>query len=418
MFIRRLNRKKGTKKPQKRRRKDEGVRHVLLEESSHSSAEDRSDNDSSSLDNENDTTTTLATTTTTNSTKSVRTSAPEIICVHDCPITCVAMASSGGYVWFGDKRGYVNIVDSSCNAPSTRLEPKHKSHVLAMAASDPAVGTPHVVSGSKDGEIFVWNATTRHHVGVLPGKHRQAVYGLTFRVGTNTLFSVSGDRSLMVWSVQDMLQMDTFYGHTASMYAVAAGSKEACFTVGEDREPRLFKIDVAKHNMYGAQQEGIECVTNIRDDLYVVGTVNGTLAVYSTLKSSVQATYPFSHSYGFIGDGTGFEQVVPPKVAEAPTAFNGNAIWAMTKLGGPTLQNHVVVTGSCDGRIRFWKIGPAGNSIHEIASVEVEGIVSGITSSMEGRVVVAAVGREPRRGRWHTWSSATNSLVLCKVEET
>eukprot|EP00759_Apiculatamorpha_spiralis_P027730 PhF_6_TR30439/c0_g1_i2/m.44689 len=150
MFIRRLSRKKGTKKPQKRRRKDEGVRHVLLEESSHSSAEDRSDNDSSSLDNENDTTT-LATTITTNSTKSVRTSAPEIICVHDCPITCVAMASSGGYVWFGDKRGYVNIVDSSCNAPSTRLEPKHKSHVLAMAASDPAVGTPHIVSGSKDG---------------------------------------------------------------------------------------------------------------------------------------------------------------------------------------------------------------------------------------------------------------------------
>lgn len=44
-----------------------------------------------------------------------------------------------------------------------------------------------------------------------PG-HRGAIYSLSFREGTRTLYSASEDRCLKIWSLEDMSYVDTLYG--------------------------------------------------------------------------------------------------------------------------------------------------------------------------------------------------------------
>ena len=49
-----------------------------------------------------------------------------------------------------------------------------------------------------------------------PG-HKDAVTGLAFREGTHQLFSASLDRSLKLWSLDDMAYVDTLFGHQSEV---------------------------------------------------------------------------------------------------------------------------------------------------------------------------------------------------------
>lgn len=49
-----------------------------------------------------------------------------------------------------------------------------------------------------------------------PG-HKDAVTGLAFREGTHQLFSASLDRSVKIWSLDDMAYVDTLFGHQAEV---------------------------------------------------------------------------------------------------------------------------------------------------------------------------------------------------------
>jgi WD40 repeat protein len=49
-----------------------------------------------------------------------------------------------------------------------------------------------------------------------PG-HKDAVTGLAFREGTHQLFSASLDRSVKIWSLDDMAYVDTLFGHQSEV---------------------------------------------------------------------------------------------------------------------------------------------------------------------------------------------------------
>eukprot|EP00760_Papus_ankaliazontas_P007605 PhM_4_TR13393/c0_g1_i1/m.7091/K14793/RRP9; ribosomal RNA-processing protein 9 len=396
MFIRRLHKKK---QPQKRRRKDDATtsRNVLDEDSS-SAAESEIDADVPQNEQDDDTTKTVVI-------RSASLSNPVTLHSSPAPMTCVAMSAVDGSVWTGDKKGVVHMITRGVDGHAVVTMPSpHRKHVLCVAVSAPIVGQSLAVTGSKDGDIRVWNPQTGTLVGNL-SFHRVAVTGLAFRTETNTMYSVSADRSLAVWGVTEMMQIDTFYGHTSTILAVAGNMKEACVAGGEDRIPRYFKTDSGKHNVYSAQKDSIECLAMIKDDTYVVGTSNGTLSAYTTGKSSALCSREFAHSYGFIGDGTGLEQFAPPAPAETPTNFNGNAIWAMCSVP----QTNVVVTGSCDGYIRFWRV--SDGAVTEVGYETVPGVVTGLAVSKDGTTLVACVSREPRLGRWVTWSTVDNAII-------
>lgn len=114
-----------------------------------------------------------------------------------------------------------------------------------------------------DKNIIIWDPVTCNHIYTFYG-HRDAVSGLSFRQNTHQLYSSSFDRSVKLWSVDEMTYIETLfvlfdftrlhfssllfvclirYGHQDKILSIDSLNKERCVTCGaRDRSIRVWKI--------------------------------------------------------------------------------------------------------------------------------------------------------------------------------
>lgn len=97
-------------------------------------------------------------------------------------------------------------------APSARLT--SRDALLACAVSSDGV---YVAAGGGSRKVVVWDA----RAGGAPIRafkgHKDAVTALAFRQGSHELYSGSLDRSVKIWSLDDMAYVDTLFGHQAEV---------------------------------------------------------------------------------------------------------------------------------------------------------------------------------------------------------
>lgn len=63
-------------------------------------------------------------------------------------------------------------------------------------------------TGDENGVIHVWNPDTMELITSFR-KHAGPVYGLAFRRGSHQLFSCSADRSVKIWSLDEMSYVES-----------------------------------------------------------------------------------------------------------------------------------------------------------------------------------------------------------------
>lgn len=187
----------------------------------------------------------------------------------------------------------------------------HTGPILCVAASQDG---KFVATGGQDTRIVVWDAGLLKALKVFKF-HRGAVTGLTFRRGTNQLYSCSTDRSVKLWSLDELAYVETLFGHQDEVVGITALAGERCVTVGaRDRTARLWKIveetqlvfrggggsggaesRKPRKNKDGSKryEEGtIDCVAMIDEEHFVTGSDNGyahaCLKLLSTLTSATQ----------------------------------------------------------------------------------------------------------------------------------
>lgn len=127
--------------------------------------------------------------------------------------------------------------------------------------------------------------------------HRAAVNGLVFRRGTNQLYSCSSDRTVKLWSLDELAYVETLFGHQDEVVGIAALNAERCVTVGaRDRTARLWKIvdetqlvfrggggtggesrktKKDKNGVDRYEEGSIDTVAMIDDEYFVTGSDNG-----------------------------------------------------------------------------------------------------------------------------------------------
>ncbi|OAA74057.1 WD40/YVTN repeat-like-containing domain protein [Cordyceps fumosorosea ARSEF 2679] len=337
---------------------------------------------------------------------------------------------------------------------------RHTGRILAVAASPDG---KYVVTGGDDKKMIVYEAATLKPIKVLT-HHRDAVTGLAFRRGTNQLYSCSKDRTVKVWSLDEMAYVETLFGHQDEVIDIDALAQERCVSVGaRDRTARLWKVmeetqlvfrggavdKKAKHpgvDKRSLLAEGtMDRVAMIDDELFVTGSDNGSIALWSVAKKKPVYIEPLAH---------GVDPPLDPHAASAEKQPSGKEIPAPTPRWITALKtipySDVILSGSWDGRVKAWRlsedkrkielVGCLGAQDSESAAAEeedgdddrngafkqlpqrpIEGIINGISvfergeRGQDGLCVVAAVSNEHRLGRWKVRKGARNGGVVFEV---
>ena len=341
----------------------------------------------------------------------------------------------------------------------------HTGAILCVAASEDG---KLVVTGGEDRKLIVWNAQDLRPLKVFT-HHRDAVTAVCFRRGTNQLYSASKDRTVKVWSLDELAYVETLYGHQDEVLDVSALNQEKCVTVGSrDRTARYWRVVEESQLVFrggggggpGRRSQGaddgqtdsynegsMDRIAMVDDEMFVTGSDNGNLSLWSILKKKAVFTYPLAHGLQppMKPEEASAEMQPDPKVVAAPQPR-----W-ITALACIPFSD-LIVSGSWDGDIRVWKItedkrrlealgsvgahpdvtsnginghanglanGINGNNGH---TVETAGTVKGVVNDLSifergddgkgGIGIVAVMGKEHRLGRWLKVEGKNHAMVF------
>lgn len=329
---------------------------------------------------------------------------------------------------------------------------RHTGQILAVAASPDG---KYVVTGGEDKKLIVYEADTLKPIKVLT-HHRDAITGLAFRRGTNQLYSSSRDRTVKVWSLDELAYIETLFGHQDHVVDIDALAQERCVSVGaRDRTARLWKVmeetqlvfrggAVDKKNVpqdidpRSLLHEGsMDRVAMIDEDLFVTGSDNGAIALWSVTKKKPVYIEPLAHGLDpAINplDASAEVNPDPKKVVPAPTPR-----WITALKTIP--YSDIILSGSWDGHVRVWKLTEDKKKIEQIGvlgdfaddydneSVKdapssngtaesrrpIPGLINDIAvfergdRGKDGLCVVAAVAQEHRFGRWKVFKGGVRN---------
>jgi ribosomal RNA-processing protein 9 len=164
--------------------------------------------------------------------------------------------------------------------------------ILCIAASQDG---KFLVTGGTDCRLCIYDANTLKPIKAWT-HHRDAVTALAFRRGSNQLYSASKDRTVKVWSLDDMAYIETLFGHADQIVDLDALALERCISVGaRDRTARLWKVveetqlvfrggggfdkkrlpDIDPRSL--AIEGSMDQVAMIDEELFVTGSDNGSM---------------------------------------------------------------------------------------------------------------------------------------------
>ncbi|KAK7910955.1 pre-rRNA processing protein [Apiospora marii] len=336
----------------------------------------------------------------------------------------------------------------------------HTGEILCVAASEDG---QYVVTGGSDRRLIIHDAKTLKPLRVFT-HHRDAVTGLAFRRGTNQLYTASKDRTVKVWSLEDgppFAYVETLYGHADEVVDIAALSQERCVTVGaRDRTARLWKVVEESQLVFRgggsekktkgdhmnpkslALENTMDRVAMLDDELFVTGSQNGSISLWSISKKKPLFILPHAH---------GFEPPLKPEEASAEKIPDLKQVspeqprWITALRTLP--YSDIILSGSWDGCVRLWRLSEDKRSIEPVGvlgqpsevesgdgEVKVNGthseesepwFVKGVVNDIslferghrgeDGLCVVAAVGKEHRLGRWKTVQGGKNGAVVFEI---
>lgn len=310
---------------------------------------------------------------------------------------------------------------------------RHLDRILCVAVSSDG---KFLVTGGEDKRLIVHDAETLKPIKVFT-HHRDAVTGLAFRRGTNQLYSCSKDRTVKVWSLDELAYVETLFGHQDEVLDIDALAQERCVSVGaRDRTARLWKVVEETQLVFRGGGSGVdrknpltgvdprsishegsmERIAMLDDELFVTGSDNGALSLWSLAKKKPLHIIPLAH---------GLEKPLLPTEASAEQAPGPDVVpppqprWITALRSIP--YSDLILSGSWDGHVRVWKLSEDKRKLEKLGVLgqgkpldgeegEPEPLIRGIINDIavcergerakDGICVVAAVGTQHRSGRW------------------
>ncbi|KAF9955037.1 pre-rRNA processing protein [Mortierella alpina] len=373
---------------------------------------------------------------------------------HNLAVTSVTATESGLYAYSGSKDGSIIKWDLKTGKklfvfPGGRKNvvdfKGHTDHVICLAVSS---DNQFLASGGKDKKINIWSVQDNKLLHCFQQQHKDTITGMSFRKGQNNqLYTVSNDRTVKLWNVDEMSYIETLFGHQDSITAVDSLAKEHCVsTGGRDRTVRLWKIveesqlvfrgggfirpkklnkDVAeepkliptpgpdggvimKEKKDPSFLEGsMDCLAMIDEENFLTGGDSGTISLWNVNKKKAVFSMPLAH--GFHTQPLDYSNGEPTPSGGVETPY-----W-ITSLASLRYSD-MFVSGSWDGTVRVWQIGKNMKNFALLSTIPMIGVVNDLQlyqpTLSKKTLLVAAVGQEHKLGRWLRIKEARNGLKI------
>lgn len=271
----------------------------------------------------------------------------------------------------------------------------HTGPILKVAASQDG---KFVVTAGADRRMVVHDAETLKPIRAFT-QHRDAVTGLAFRRGTNQIYSCSKDRTVKVWSLNELAYVETLFGHQDHVVDIDALAQERCVSVGaRDRTARLWKVveetqlvfrgggpgsserkkdktPTSIDPMSNAHEGNMDRVSMLDDELFVTGSDNGSISLWSTQKK--KPLFVLARAHGVepalalekaSGERDPDPAVIPPPQPRWITALR------------TIPYSDIILSGSWDGYVRVWRLS------EDKRRIEPAGVLGAATDA-DGNVV-------------------------------
>lgn len=330
---------------------------------------------------------------------------------HTQTVTSVAFSADARTIVSGSRDESVRVWDAATGREVRKLE-GHAGDVNAVV-----IGKDVIASGGSDRTVRLWSASTGAALGTLAG-HDGPVTSLALSRDGKTLYSASGDKSVIAWELPSGKQKGRITSN-AALRTVSAGTFVA--TGGEDPTVKLFPLgggELAKSfEGHGSALTTLSFAPS--GPRLASGGIDGTVRLWDTSTGQSLGVLDghdvFPLSLAWTEDGkrlassgyntvhvwdpvsknelarlAGHAQPVTT-IAWAPSS-KGLALGSMDRtlrLFGPSArrldahtgpvtavafapQGAVVASGSIDGTIRRWNLatGAAGMPIEDVGSVQ------------------------------------------------
>jgi len=318
---------------------------------------------------------------------------------HTKAITCTVISPDDKYAYSCSKDSTIIQWDlETCKLhkslfhnrkkKKTQINPTyHHYPVLSLAVSD-----NYLVSGDISGLIVVRNSITLDYIGSLIG-HKDGVTGLTICNESNQLFSCSKDKSVKVWNLVDMCYVETLFGHQTEVTCMDMLQKDRIATTGGlENIVRVWKIQDETQLIFNGTGGSIDTIQKIDSAHFVTGSDNGSVSIWGTLKKKPLCNVENAHGINNTNDQPNWISAV-----------------------GALANSDLIVSGSNNGTIKFWRCTNNYKSLLPLFNVPVKGFINGLVFTNDGSRLIVAIGNEHRFGRWHEVTGVKNSLNVIKL---
>ncbi|KAL7541077.1 hypothetical protein ACHAWF_006857 [Thalassiosira exigua] len=330
---------------------------------------------------------------------------------HDLSPTCVALSRDGNSAYSGAKDGSLFAWDvvgarkKSCVLPVVKewdgAGDRNRRGILAVAASD---DDRYLAVGGRDNCVRIFDVRTLGKSGASASipvatmeGHKKAVTALCFRPRTLDLYSGSEDRCIRRYDLDAMTYVETLYGHQSPVVAMDCPPKNRPASAARDRTARVWKVEEDSHLVFrpGGGAGSAECVSAMRDGWFATGHDDGRIALWREEKKRP------------VGDA----------VVAAHGREGGGGVPRGVACCDAAKMSDVLATGSNDGHLRLWRVSAMEKDagIRPLDAVPIHGHVNDIAMGPGGKFCVAAVGQEPRLGRWDRVPRAKNRFAIVRL---
>jgi ribosomal RNA-processing protein 9 len=297
-----------------------------------------------------------------------------------------------------------------------RQSSKRGLYAVAISSDDKFIAV-----GGGDKKIHLFDGASGSFLQSFPG-HRDAITGLVFRENTHQLYSSSYDRTVKLWSIDDRSYIDTLFGHQAEILSLDILRTERALSGGNDRTLRVWKIPEESQLVFRAPALSTDCVKLLSQSEFISGGNDSTLQVWNQLRKKPMSVVSHAHGLGAKerhgGPSAGCATLPPSPMAGSTMPSVEDAIGWVQSIS-VCHNSDLVASGASDGTIRLWRVErnkmQGAQELVPIGGLPLRGCVNGLAWSRKGTLLVAALGQEPRLGRWLRDGKAKNGIAVFRL---